>query len=74
MKENYNRNGSIYNDLSKYNIYINDENNPLVTMTEKIIEYNFNSAEADRIFSYCYDEKEDITTEELYDEIIGEHN
>lgn len=72
MKEDYNRDINIYDALSKYNIYINKEEDPLTTMVEKLIDCNFDPFEEEQIYSYCYpigEEKENITPEELYDEI-----
>jgi len=73
MKKNYDRGNQIYNDLKKYNIYIDKENQPLDVMLEKLIETNFNEWQSDVILNYAYPikEREDISSADLYDELIG---
>lgn len=72
MKEDYDRGNAIYNDLKKYDIYVDIEKNPLSTMLEKLINSNFNEHQAQIIFDYIYPtfDREDISSAELYDDII----
>lgn len=71
MKENYDRGNRIYNDLKKYNIYIDKENQPLDVMLEKLIKMNFNEWQSEVILNYAYPikERENISSAELYDRI-----
>jgi len=73
MKENYDRGNRIYNDLKKYNIYVDKENQPLDVMLEKLIKINFNKWQSDIILNYAYpiEERENISSADLYDELIG---
>lgn len=73
MKEDYDRGHQIYNDLKKYNIYIDKENQPLNVMLEKLIKMNFNEWQSNIIFDYAYpiEERENISSADLYDELIG---
>jgi len=72
MKENYDKGNAIYNDLKKYDIYIDIEKNPFDTMLEKLINLNFNEHQAQIIMNYAYPvfDREDISSAELYDDII----
>lgn len=73
MAEDYDRNCSMYDALAKFDVYINTENEPLVRMTEKLIEANFNEIQCNIIFSYvypCLEEREYKNSAELYDAIM----
>ena len=73
MKENYDRWNQIYIYLKKYNIYVDKENQPLDVMLEKLIKINFNKWQSDIILNYAYpiEERENISSADLYDELIG---
>ena len=73
MKEDYDRENKIYNDLKKYNIYIDKENQPLDVMLEKLIKINFNEWQSYIILNYAYpiEERENISSADLYDELVG---
>ncbi len=72
MKEDYDRGNAIYNDLKKYDIYVDIEKSPLTTMLDKLINANFNEHQAQIIFDYTYPifDREEISSAELYDDII----
>ncbi len=73
MKEDYDRGNRIYNDLKKYNIYIDKENQPLDVMLEELIKMNFNEWQSAIILDYTYPigERENISSADLYDELVG---
>lgn len=72
MKEDYDRSHKIYEDLKKYNIYVDKENQPIDIMLEKLIKMNFNDWQSNIILNYAYPigERENISSAELYDELI----
>ena len=74
MKQQYDRDNAIYEDLKKYGIYVEVEDNILVKLTEDLIDENFpDEWAAGEIFGYVYSgEVEEETPEELYDRIIKE--
>ena len=72
MIKQYDKENEIYYLLKKYDIYVDIEVQPINSMLEKLIEKNFNKIQSQIIFGYTYpiEEREEITPEELYDEII----
>lgn len=73
MVEDYERDCRIYEALKGFQIYVENENNPLVVMTEKLIESNFNEVQCNMIFNYtypCLDEREYKNSAELYEAVM----
>lgn len=72
MAKQYDKENEIYYSLKKYDIYVSIEVQPINSMLEKLIEKNFSETQSQIIFDYTYPvvEREEITPEELYDEII----
>jgi hypothetical protein len=71
MKAQYDREREVHNILKKFDIYTEEVHNPLDAAIEKMIKINFPKT-FDLIFDYAYPvfEREDIATEDLYNEII----